>query len=72
MLPPLINLVEVGKKKLKLTEVHLKTSEDIRIVSAKAAILNFLNSNEIFEIHKNASDRQTGYGDIHLWNDFHN
>ena len=48
------------KKKLKWAEVHQKAFEDIKKVMAKETILNCLNFNEVFEIHREASDRQLG------------
>ena len=57
---PLTDLVGVGKKKLKWTEVHQKAFEDIKKVMAKETILTYPNFNEVFEIHTDASDRQLG------------
>ena len=39
---PITNLVGVGKKKLKWTEVHQKAFEDIKKVMAKETILTYL------------------------------
>ena len=43
---PLIDLVGVGKKKLKWTEVHQKAFEDIKKVMAKETILTYPNFRE--------------------------
>ena len=42
---PLTDLVGVGKKKLKWTEVHQKAFEDIKKVMAKETILTYPNFN---------------------------
>ena len=60
ILAPLTDLVGVGKKKLKWTEIHQKALEDIKKVMAKETILNYLKFNDEFEIHTDASDRQLG------------
>ena len=60
ILAPLTDLVGVGKKKLKWTEVHQKAFDDMKKVMAKETILTYPNFNEVFEIHTDASDRQLG------------
>ena len=57
---PLTDLEGVGKKRLKLIEVHQKTFEDIKKVMAKETIHNYPNFNEVFEIHTDVSDRKLG------------
>ena len=59
ILAQLIDLVVVGKKKLKWTEFHHTAFEDIKKVMVRETILNYLNFKEEFEIH-NISDRQHG------------
>ena len=56
ILAPLADLVGVGNKKLKWTEVHQKALEDIKKVMAKETILKCPNFNEVFEIHIDASE----------------
>ena len=65
-MPPLTDLVGVGKKELKWTEVHQKAYEDIKKVMANETILKYPNFNEVFEIHTEASDRQL-YAVISKW-----
>ena len=50
------DLVGVGKKKLKWTEVHQKAFEGVKKVMANETIVNYLNFNEVFEIQSDASD----------------
>ena len=53
-----IDLVVVGKKKLKWTEIHQKAFEEIKKFMAKETILTYPGFNEVFIIHTDASDRQ--------------
>ena len=59
-LAPFLDLVGVGKKGLKWTEVQQKVFEDIQMITAKETILKYLNFNEIFEIRTIGSDMQLG------------
>ncbi len=67
ILAPLTDLVKVGKKKLKWTEIHQKAFEDIKKVMTKETILNYPNFNEVFEINTDAIDRQLGAAISQKW-----
>ena len=67
ILAPLTDLVGVGKKKLKWTEIHQKAFEDIKKVMTKETILNYPNFNEVFEINTDAIDRQLGAAISQKW-----
>ena len=54
------NLVGVGRKKFKWTEVQQKAFEDIKRNMAKKTIIIYQNFNEIFEIYIDVSYRQLG------------
>ena len=51
ILAPLTDLVGVGKKNLKWTEINQTAFEDIKKVMVQETILNYRNFNEVFEIH---------------------
>ena len=56
----LVDLVGLGKRKLKWNPNHQKSFEEIKRVSAKETILNHPRFGGPFDIHTNASDRKLG------------
>ena len=60
ILAPLMDLVELGGKKIKWEPNHQGSFEEIKKVLAKETILNYPKVDRPFDIHTDASDRQLG------------
>ena len=55
-----MDLVRIGKKKLRETVVHQKAFDDIKKSMDKETILNYSNIIDTFETYTDASDRHLG------------